>query len=91
MTKLFKKIKKVDKAIKEKRAELTSTEDPLNGYFLKIGSELERKQNIAEIKIELKALYSIKFALMESLERNVYIEKRNISNIERDLALSINS
>lgn len=90
MTKLFKKIKKVDKAIKEKRIELLTTEDPLNGYFLKIGNEEERKENIAEINIELKALYSTKFALLESVERMAGIEKINISRIERGLTLLIN-
>lgn len=91
MTKLFKKIKKVNKAIKEKITELTSTKDPLDGYFLKIGSEKERQQHIAEIQIELKTLYSNKYALLESLERLIHNEKVLISNKEKNLTLAINS
>lgn len=90
MTKLFKKIKRVDKAIKEKIAELTSTKDPLNGYFLKIGTEEERRENIEEINMELRMLYSEKYSAIETLERDLHIEKMNVSNLERDLSLSVN-
>jgi hypothetical protein len=90
MAKLFKKIKQVDKLIQEKKSELSTTLDPFNGYFLMIGTETERKENIDEINMELRILYSNKFSLLESLERQIHFEKVNISNIERELSLSIN-
>jgi hypothetical protein len=90
MTKLFKKIKKVDKSIDEKKNELSVTMDPLNGYYLLISNEEERKRDIQEINYELKILYCKKHSLLETLERDIHIEKVDISNIERKLTLTIN-
>lgn len=91
MANLFKKLKKIDKQIQEKKSELSDTENPLNGYYLKIGNESDRKRDLLEIQIELKTLYSLKYSLLESLQRKINFDKAKISGFERDLTLIINS
>lgn len=89
MAKLFKKLQKIDKQIKEKKSELSETKDPLNGYYLRIGSESERQRDIKEIEVELKSLYSQKYSEIESIEIELQILKADISYSERKLTLSI--
>lgn len=89
MAKLFKKLQKIDKQIKEKKSELLETKNPLNGYYLRIGTENERQRDIKEIGVELKALYSQKYSAIESIEIELQKLKADVSYSERKLTLSI--
>lgn len=87
MTKLLKKLKKLEKAISEKKLELSKTQDPLNGYYLRIGTELERNRDIEEIKIALRHLLNSKHSLLDSIIQNANFEKVNVSQQERKFAI----
>lgn len=88
MAKLFKKLQKIDKQIKEKKSELLETKDPLNGYYLRIGTEEERNRDVKEIQIELKSLYSQKYSEIESIEIELQKLKADVSYSERELTIS---
>lgn len=87
MTKLLKKLKKLEKAISEKKLELSKTQDPLNGYYLQIGTELERNRDIEEIKIELRHILNSKHSLLDSIIQNANFEKVNVSQQENKFAI----
>ena len=86
MKKLFRKIAFVDKAICETREEIRLTRKlPFFSLFKK---EPDRDSEIRELKKSLREYYSQKHAFLESLEREITIEKMKISQKERKLSLA---
>lgn len=90
MAKLFKKLKKTDKLIAEKQAELKNAQDPLNGYYLKIGTESERQQEIFEVMLELQELMNSKYSILENLQLEIEKEKVRTSGVIRKFIIPIN-
>lgn len=89
MKKAIKKIKKIDKKIKAATLELRITEDPLNAYYTKVATAIERKRDIHEINLELKGLLSARYASLETLQIRIEFEKAKLSSIERSLTIKI--
>ncbi len=90
MKKILKKLRAIDVSIKDKKSELRNAKDPLNAYYDKIASDVERQRDIKEIQFELKDLLKTRFSILENLQKQINKEKFNISNQERKLSLVTN-
>jgi predicted phage-related endonuclease len=89
MAKLTKKIKEIDVQIKSKTAELREAE--VSMYYTVFSCEEKRKEDIKDVKAELRDLLSLKYATIESLQREFEFVKAAISNQQRYLTLQVNS
>lgn len=89
MANLVKKIKEIDVQIKSKNTELRETEVSL--YYNVFSCEEKRKEDIRDVKAELRNLLSLKYATIESLQRHYEFVKAAISNEQRFLTLEANS
>lgn len=89
MAKLAKKIKEIDVQIKSKTAELRETEVSL--YYNMFSCEEKRKEDIKDVKAELRDLLSLKYATIESLQREYEFVKAAISNQQRFLTIQVHA
>lgn len=87
MANLAKKIKEIDVQIKSKNAELRESEISL--YYNMFSCEEKRKEDINDVKAELRDLLSLKYATIESLQREFEFVKAAISNQQRFLTLQV--
>ena len=88
MRKTIKKLKKIDLEIQQKKSEINSIDTLV--YYQNFSTEEKRKQDKIEMQIELKSLLSIRYGILETLQREIHFEKGKISASERDLTLTIN-
>lgn len=89
MTKVIKKLRKIDVRLKDKKVELRETEISL--YYEKFSTEEKRQEDMQEIRREIKDLLSLKFAKLETLQIEIEKIKTNVSSSERRLNLQIAS
>jgi hypothetical protein len=89
MTKVIKKLRKIDVRLKDKKVELREAEISL--YYEKFSTEEKRQEDIKEIRREIKDLLSLKFAKLETLQIEIEKIKTNVSSTERRLTLQIAS
>lgn len=89
MANLAKKIKEIDVQIKSKTSELRETEVSL--YYNMFSCEEKRKEDIKDVKAELRDLLSLKYATIESLQIEFEFVKAAISNQQRFLTLQVNA
>jgi hypothetical protein len=89
MTKVIKKLRKIDIQLKDKKVELRETEISL--YYEKFSTEEKRQEDIRDIRLEIKDLLSLKFAKLESFQIELEKIKTQVSSSERRLTLQIAS
>jgi hypothetical protein len=89
MANLTKKIKEIDVQIKSKNAELREAEFSL--YYKIFSCEEKRNEDIKDVKAELRELLSLKYATIESLQREYEFVKAAISNQQRFLTIQVNA
>lgn len=89
MANLAKKIKEIDFQIKSKTIELREAEISL--YYNMFSCEEKRKEDIKDVKAELRDLLSLKYATIESLQREFEFVKAAISNQQRFLTMQVNA
>lgn len=89
MANLAKKIKEIDVQIKSKTTELRETE--VSAYYNMFSCEEKRKEDIKDVKAELRDLLSLKYSTIESLQREYEFVKAAISNQQRFLTLQVNA
>lgn len=88
MANLAKKIKEIDVQIQSKNTELREAEVSL--YYNMFSCEEKRKEDIKDVKAELRDLLSLKYATIESYQRQLEFLKAAISNQQRYLTLQVN-
>jgi len=89
MANLAKKIKEIDVQIKSKTTELREAE--ISFYYNMFSCEEKRNEDIKDINAELRDLLSLKYATIESLQREFEFVKAAISNQQRFLTLQVNA
>lgn len=88
MANLAKKIKEIDVQIQSKNTELREAEVSL--YYNMFSCEEKRKEDIKDVKAELRDLLSLKYATIENYQRQLEFLKAAISNQQRYLTLQVN-
>ncbi len=82
------RLKKVNKEIKIKEVEYSETSKSI--YYNFISTESQRKIDLLEISIEIKELTSLKYSILESLQIEINLMCADISEMQRELTLTIN-
>ena len=85
MKDVLKRLKKVNRKIEAKKAELFNIQD--SAYYIKVGTAIEQQRDFNEATGELLDLLSIKHGILDSLQISINLEKVSLSNYQRTLIL----
>lgn len=86
MKKAIKKLRKTNRAIRDKKIEISQLMD--SRFYIEFSNEEKRKEDINEAKQELKDLLDLKHAILETLQISINLELSDISYYQRTLLLT---
>jgi hypothetical protein len=87
--KTMKRLKKVNREIQDKKAEITEISTSL--YYTYISNETHREMDLKEASSELKVLVSLKASILDSLEIEINLMKADLYTSLRKITLTVNN